>query len=382
MDACLGSIVWYIIGYPLAYGSDAYGFIGTTWDVMGGCASYADWLFQWAFAAAAATIVSGAVAERCTFHGYTIYTCVITAFIYPPVVHWGWTSAGWLASRGFKDFAGSCLVHMVGGFSSLMAAIAIGPRYGRFTPDGVAEMHGHSSVLAVLGVFCLWFGWYGFNGVSTLSFFAMNIAARVMMTTTLSAAAGGSITMLIHVLHGHHPDVGPLLNGILAGLVSVTAPCALIEPWMAIVVGVVGGAVYYYSSWLLKKLRIDDPLDAFPVHGCCGMWATLAVGLLTAPQYSEEVYNDTLCYGAFYGSGCLLGIQIAGIVAVASWTSTLAGMLFFGLRFAGWLRVPVDEEIMGLDVSHHGGAAYHHAEEVGPMKESHSLTNKVKVTPI
>jgi len=359
MDACLGAIVWYLIGYPLAYGTTAGGFIGTSWDVMGGCASYADWLFQWAFAAAAATIVSGAVAERCTFHGYVIYTVVITAIIYPPVIHWGWTSDGWLASNGFKDFAGSGLVHMVGGVCALVAAVAIGPRHGRFTADGVQDLPGHSSVLAALGTFILWFGWYGFNGVSTLSFFAMATAARVMMTTTLAAAAGGATVMLLHVVHGNPPDIGPPLNGILGGLVSITAPCAVVEPYIAIVIAMIGGAVYYYSSMLLKKLRIDDPLDASPVHGFCGAWGTIAVGLFATSYYVDEAYGDT-CYGAFYGSGCQIGIQLAGVAAIAAWTAALSGALFFGLKMAGILRVPVEEEIQGLDTSHHGGSAYHH----------------------
>mmetsp|Transcript_10538 Transcript_10538/g.30001 ORF Transcript_10538/g.30001 Transcript_10538/m.30001 type:complete len:438 (-) Transcript_10538:212-1525(-) len=381
MDACLGALIWYIIGYPLAYGTSAGGFIGSSWDVMGGCASYADWLFQWAFAAAAATIVSGAVAERCTLNAYFIYTCVITAFIYPVVIHWGWTSDGWLASNGFKDFAGSALVHMVGGSSALMGAIAMGPRHGRFTADGVVDLPGHSSVLAALGTLILWFGWYGFNGVSTLSFFAMGTAARVMMTTTLAASTGGAAVMLINVLHKNPPDIGPPLNGILAGLVSITAPCAVVEPYMAIVIAIIGACVYYYSSMLLKKLRIDDPLDAAPVHCFCGAWGAISVGLFATKDFVEEVYGPSN-YGAFYGdNGTQLGWQLAGVCAILAWTCSLTGLVFFGMKFMGILRVPVEEEIQGLDTSHHGGAAYHHFPEGADVAYAGHGTSKNQVKP-
>mmetsp|Transcript_28274 Transcript_28274/g.72706 ORF Transcript_28274/g.72706 Transcript_28274/m.72706 type:complete len:447 (+) Transcript_28274:359-1699(+) len=368
LDACVGAILWYLVGYPLAYGKDSGKFIGTTWDIISGCGDYSAWMFQWAFAATAATIVSGAVAERCKFLGYLIYSTILTAFIYPVVAHWGWSGAGWLAAKpagalpgnGFHDFAGSGIVHMCGGGASLMAAIAIGPRHGRFTPDGVADMPGHSTVLAALGTFILWFGWYGFNPVSTLSYEGMYLASRVAVTTTLSAASGGVGTSIIHVLHKNQPDVGPALNGILAGLVSITAGCAVVEPYAAIIIGFIGAPVYYYASMLLKKLRIDDPLDASPVHFFSGMWGVFAVGL-----FATEDYLGGESWGAFYGGGGgQLGNQVAGLIGIAAWSCGTSGILFFAMKYAGVLRVPIEDEVMGLDESHHGGPAYYHTESV------------------
>jgi Amt family ammonium transporter len=380
MDACLGAILWYLIGYPLAYGKDSGKFIGTTWDVIDGCADYATWMFQWAFAATAATIVSGAVAERCKFGGYIIYTTVLTAFIYPVVAHWGWSSYGWLSpmygslpGNGFHDFAGSGIVHMCGGGAALMAAIAIGPRHGRFTADGVTDMPGHSTTLAALGTFILWFGWYGFNPVSTLDYGSMYTASRVAVTTTLSAAAGGSTTLILHVLHKNAPDVSPALNGILAGLVGITAGCSVVEPYAAIIIGIIAAPVYYYSSMLLKRLRIDDPLDASPVHFFCGMWGVFAVGL-----FATEDYLGGSSWGAFYGGGGeQLGNQVAGLVAIAAWTCGLSGIMFFSMKYAGILRVPIEDEVMGLDESHHGGAAYYHTDTV----DAAASKSTAKVTP-
>jgi len=398
MDGCLGAMVWWFLGYHLAYGtedtctggSDCDGFVGNGKDVfMNKAASmsplgssggyYAGWMFQWAFAAAASTIVSGAVAERCQFKAYLAYTAVLTGIIYPVVVHWGWSAKGWLSpwvgvepylgANGMIDFAGSGIVHMTGGVAALVGAIFLGPRTGRFSPSGeVIDMPGHSSVLVALGTFILWFGWYGFNPVSTLAFEYMETAARVAVTTTLGAAAGGISALTIHYSLTKHLDVGPMCNGILAGLVSVTGNCVVVEPWAAAVIGAIGAAVYYGFSALIKKLKIDDPLDASAVHGACGAWGVIAAGLFAKQKY---VLNDYGCeggaddYGAFYGGGGKqLGNQIAGVLAIIAWVGATSAILFGSLKAAGVLRVPVEEEEVGLDTSHHGGSAYNFEKEL------------------
>jgi Amt family ammonium transporter len=388
LDACLGGLIWWAVGFPFAFGEDGESpnaFIGGTNLFMSDDPKkfdgsfYAFWMFQWAFAAAAATIVSGAVAERCNFSAYLIYTTIITGFIYPVIVHWGWSAEGWLSAfktndagdydpelgaNGLMDFAGSGIVHMVGGGAALMGAIFLGPRAGRFNDAGqVMPMPGHSTVLAALGTFILWFGWYGFNPVSTLSLNYIDIAAKVAVTTTLSAAAGGCTVLCISVAMTGTPDVGPALNGILAGLVSITAPCPVVEPYAAVIIGVLGGFVYYGSSMMLQKMKIDDPLDASPVHFFCGMWGVVSTGLFATKFNTCNVYG-TSCddYGALYGGGGKqLGIQIVGTLAIAVWTCGTSAIMFFALKMMNILRVSADDEASGLDESHHGGAAYNFA---------------------
>lgn len=398
MDGCLGALVWWFIGFHLAYGtkdectggSDCNGFVGNGKNVfmnkvaelapLGSSGNYyAGWMFQWAFAAAAATIVSGAVAERCQFIAYLAYTTALTGVIYPVVVNWGWSSHGWLSpwtgtepylgANGMIDFAGSGIVHMTGGVAALVGAIFLGPRTGRFSPSGECiDMPGHSSVLVALGTFILWFGWYGFNPVSTLAFEYMETAARVAVTTTLGAAAGGVTTLSIHYALTKSLDVGPMCNGILAGLVSVTGNCVVVEPWAAAIIGLIGGFVFYGSSALLKKLKIDDPLDASPVHGFCGAWGVIAAGLFAKQKYVLNDYGaegGADDYGAFYGGGGKqLGNQIAGVLAIIAWVGGTSSILFFVLKYAGMLRVPVEEEEAGLDTSHHGGNAYNFEKEL------------------
>ena len=400
MDGCLGALVWYFIGYHLAYGtkdsctggSDCNGFVGNGADVfmnkaaelapLGNADSghyYAEWMFQWAFAAAASTIVSGAVAERCKFGAYLAYTAALTGVIYPVVVNWGWSAHGWLSpwtgtepylgANGMIDFAGSGIVHMTGGVAALVGAIFLGPRTGRFSPSGECiDMPGHSSVLVALGTFILWFGWYGFNPVSTLAFEYMETAARVAVTTTLGAAAGGVTALCIHYGFTKSLDVGPMCNGILAGLVSITGNCVVIEPWAAALIGAIGAAIYYGFSALLKKLKIDDPLDASSVHGACGAWGVIAAGLFAKQKYVLNDYGaegGADDYGALYGGGGKqLGNQIAGVLAIIAWVGFTSSVLFGVLKYAGMLRVPVEEEEVGLDTSHHGGNAYNFEKEL------------------
>ena len=400
MDGCLGALVWYFIGYHLAYGTkdsctggdDCNGFVGNGADVfmnkaaelapLGNAGSghyYAGWMFQWAFAAAASTIVSGAVAERCKFGAYLAYTAALTGVIYPVVVNWGWSAHGWLSpwtgtepylgANGMIDFAGSGIVHMTGGVAALVGAIFLGPRTGRFSPSGECiDMPGHSSVLVALGTFILWFGWYGFNPVSTLAFEYMETAARVAVTTTLGAAAGGVTALSIHYGFTKSLDVGPMCNGILAGLVSITGNCVVIEPWAAALIGAIGAAIYYGFSALLRKLKIDDPLDASSVHGACGAWGVIAAGLFAKQKYVLNDYGaegGADDYGALYGGGGKqLGNQIAGVLAIIAWVGFTSSVLFGVLKYAGMLRVPVEEEEVGLDTSHHGGNAYNFDKEL------------------
>jgi len=242
-----------------------------------------------------------------------------------------------------------------------MAAIFLGPRMGRFMDDGsVVEMPGHSTVLAALGTLILWFGWYGFNPCSTLAIKYMNIAQRVAVTTTLSAAAGGSTCLGIHVALGNPPDVSPALNGILAGLVGITGACPVVQPWVALIIGMIAAPIYMCSSHGLKRLQIDDPLDAAPVHFCCGMWGTLAVGLFADKGLTLETYGlYEEGYGIFMGGdGVQLGVQILAIVVIALWSCSTSAVMFYCLKRLGILRVPNDDELKGLDLTHHGGSAY------------------------
>ena len=390
LDACLGALIWWSIGYPLALGSGKENnFIGAgdffTYKRGAGTGFYALWMFQWAFAATAATIVSGAVAERCRFIAYLTYTVVLTGFIYPVVVHWGWSDGGWLSAwdydyvldeegeaagtflnpemggQGLIDFAGSGIVHMVGGGAALMGAIFLGPRLGRFDADGKpVDIQGHSTVLAVMGTFILWFGWYGFNPCSTLMWGAMQLAEKVAANTTLAAAAGGATSFLLARMSTGVLDLPPALNGILGGLVSITGPCAVVEPYAAVIIGVIGGFVYFGSHNLLLKLKIDDPLDASPVHFFCGAWGVIASGLFATKEgVVLGAFANDQYYGAFYGDdGTQLGIQFAGMAAIALWTCITSGVMFFVLKSMGILRVPPEDELAGLDESHHGGSAY------------------------
>eukprot|EP00951_Prasinocladus_malaysianus_P046691 scaffold647874_cov47-Prasinocladus_malaysianus.AAC.1 len=269
----------------------------------------------------------------------------------------------------FHDFGGSGTVHMLGGGAALVAAIFIGPRIGRFAigDDGkwyTKEIRGHSTTLCTLGVFILWFGWYGFNPASTLSFGMMRVSARIAVTTTLSACSGGLCCLIIDVLHGNMPSVAPVLNGILAGLVGVTGACSVVEPYASIVIGLLAGPIYYYASKGLQKLRIDDPLDASPVHFFCGAWGTFAVGLFATKDYAMEqfgVSEDEVASvaGVFYGgNGQQLGRQLMGIAVIAAWSISTCTVMFAALKYFKKLRVPAEDERIGLDISHHGGPAY------------------------
>ena len=294
LDVSAGAIAFYAVGWGLAYGlsGDATnGFVGTGHFFLVGFDDWASWIFQFAFAATAATIVSGAMAERTKFRAYLFYSVFITGFIYPVVVHWVWDGNGWLTAftdnpigtNGYLDFAGSSVVHMVGGFAGLMGAIILGPRIGKYGKDGsINPIPGHSISLAALGVFILWFGWYGFNPGSTLGLtggFAA-LAAKVAVNTTLAASAGAVACAFLSMWRTGKYDMGLTLNGALGGLVAITAPCAVVDPWAALVIGLIAAPVVIFGIEGLDRLRIDDPIGAVAVHGFAGVWGVLSVGLL------------------------------------------------------------------------------------------------------
>jgi len=405
-DACVGGLIFWLLGFGFAYGgSDDSSFIGDS--SSGGKNSFAfrvdaeydnpeerakigyAWItffFQYAFAAAATTIVSGAVAGRTKLVAYLAYSVLITGFIYPVVVHWVWDDkGGWISALGSDtwkggmiDFAGSGVVHMVGGIAALVGAIAVGPRKGRFESNSSSKSFGaHSAPLQVLGTFILFVGWFGFNCGSTLKVDGYSHAmARAAVTTTLSAVAGGLTTAIIGKIIDGKWDLGMMCNGILAGLVSITAGCSVVESWASILIGIIGGFICFGASRTLVFLKIDDPLDAFPVHGACGAWGCIAVGLFCTSDYT---YNTKGHEGMFYGGGELLGVQLLGVLTEALWVGGTTAILFFSLAMMGLLRVSEEEEEQGLDISEHEGPAYVIVGSYGgpPVK----VVSKAAVTP-
>ena len=360
MDFCIGTVVFIIIGFSLLLGEDLLGFIGKPgFDIFTNYAGF-DWsafVFNLIFCATAATIVSGAMAERTKFLSYCIYSAVISALIYPIEAHWIW-GGGWLSQLGFHDFAGSCAIHMVGGISALIGAKILGPRIGKFTKDAngkvvkVNAFPGHNIALGALGVFILWLGWYGFNGAATTS---VEQLGSVFLTTTVAPAVATVVCMIFTWMKYGKPDVSMCLNASLAGLVAITAGCDVTDAFGAVIIGAVSGLVVVFGVWLLDyKLHIDDPVGAVAVHCINGIWGTLAVGLFattTAPG------NDTYT-GLFYGGGFhLLGLQILGVLAVAAWTAVTITITFLIIKATVGLRVTEEEEIVGLDIMEHGLAS-------------------------
>ena len=370
MDFALGALLFFAIGFGLMYGSSAGGFIGTDNFLLSNLDpadmngySWVDFLFQLMFAAAAATIVSGAVAERLKFKSYLVYSAVMTAFIYPISGHWMW-GGGWLSELGFIDFAGSTIVHAVGGFAALAAAWILGPRIGKFNKDGSSNtIPGHSLTLAALGVFILWMGWFGFNSGSTLSGMNPGIA-YIAVTTTLAAAAGTCSALLVNWFKQGHPSTEMALNGALAGLVAITAGAASVSTGGAIMIGLVAGGVLVYGLDLVERVfKVDDPVGAVAVHGFNGMWGTIAVGLFAVPAVG--VFTDMgATAGLFYGGGWgQFGIQVVGVTAVAAWAFVTMGALFYAMKKTVGIRVSPKEELQGLDISEHFTSSY---PEFGP----------------
>jgi ammonium transporter, Amt family len=375
IDACVGGLSFWAVGWAFAYGASdsSNGFIGMGNFFLDDFSDYAGWIFQFAFAAVAATIVAGSIAERAKFSAYLVYTVVITAIIYPIVVHWGWDANGWLSpfrdaddlliGNGYIDFAGSGIVHTVGGTAGLMGAIAVGARRGKFGPGGeIRAIPGHNIALATLGMFILWFGWYGFNPGSTLGLSGglAEIAARVAVTTTLAAAAGGVTALMISKALTGRYDPGLTINGILGGLVGITAGTATVEPWAAVVIGAIAAIVVYGVTGLLERMKVDDPVGAVPVHMGAGIWGVLAVGLFSSESLLANAgYQDPGSYGLLLGGGIeQFAMQLVGIVAIVAWTAVTAGILFFGIKAVMGLRVNQAEETRGLDLEEHGVDTY------------------------
>ncbi len=358
LDFCMASLGFFLFGYAIMFGS-GNGFIGLTGWFMSGAESGADiplfafWLFQAAFCGAAATIVAGGMAERMKFPAYLIYSFVISAFIYPIVGHWIW-GGGWLAQLGFADFAGSTVVHSVGGFAALIGTILLKPRIGKYGLDGKANaITGHNIPIASLGVFILWFGWFGFNAGSTLSVGNGDLIARIAINTNLAAALGGIFAMITVWTMFGKPDLSMAMNGALAGLVGITAPCAFVDPWAALVIGAVSGVLVVFGVLLLDRLHIDDPVGAIPVHGFNGIWGTIAVGLF-GREALGLAHN-----GMFYGGGVTqLGTQALGVMIVVLFMLAAMGIVFKLIEVTIGLRVSRDEELRGLDIGEHGMESY------------------------
>ena len=364
MDFCIGTVVFVLIGFSLLLGEDVVGLIGKPgFDIFTAYSDFdfSNFVFNLVFCATAATIVSGAMAERTKFLSYCIYSGVISALIYPIEAHWIW-GGGWLSQLGFHDFAGSCAIHMVGGISALIGAKILGPRIGKFKKDEkgkvvkVNAFPGHSIALGALGVFILWLGWYGFNGAACKSIPQLG---SVFLTTTVAPAVATVVCMIFTWIKYGKPDVSMCLNASLAGLVAITAPCDVTDALGAAIIGAVAGVLVVFGVWLLDhKLHIDDPVGAVAVHCMNGIWGTIAVGLFatdTAPGYSIANASGETIKGLFYGGGFeLLGLQITGFAAVALWTAVTITITFLIIKAIVGLRVSREEEIEGLDATEHG----------------------------
>ena len=364
MDFCIGCAVFILLGFGLLLGEDTfYGLIGMpNMDILTNYGSF-DWsnfVFNLVFCATTATIVSGAMAERTKFLSYCIYSAVISAVIYPIEAHWIW-GGGWLSQLGFHDFAGSTAIHMVGGIAALVGAWMLGPRIGKFTKrsDGTVQVNafpGHNLPLGCLGCFILWFGWYGFNGAACTT---VDQLGSVFLTTTVAPSIATVVCMIFTWLHYGKPDVSMCLNASLAGLVAITAPCDVTDCTGAAVIGAVAGLLVCFGVWFLDYvLRVDDPVGAVAVHMMNGIWGTIAVGLFAnpaVPGYSIADADGNVMAGLFYGGGFkLLGIQLLGFAAVASWAAVTIFIAFSVIKHTIGLRVSAEEEIQGLDATEHG----------------------------
>jgi len=393
LDACGAAIAFYLIGYAFAFGGQdettGTTFIGTS-DFISSGPSSAFWFFQYTFSATSVTIVAGTLAERCQMAAYLSYSCVLAGFIYPVVAHAIWSHNGFLSKTnadpfldvGALDFAGSGVVHLTGGATALYATLILGPRRGRFynaqgEPLGSPKpFPGHSVALQVLGTMILWFGWFGFNVGSSLVL-PTNIenvgenAANAAVSTALSGAMGGISALFTHLWWVErrtgepHFDLIKCMNGALAGLVAITGGCGVVEPWAAIIIGLIAGWLYLWSSALLVSLRIDDAVDAIPVHMVNGIWGVLSVGFLARPERIELAYGTEGYGGWFYnpGDGRLLAAQVCEVLFIIGWTLITLFPFFIWLNYKGWLRADSLDELVGLDISYHGGSS--HAKENG-----------------
>ncbi|XP_022771360.1 ammonium transporter 1 member 4-like isoform X3 [Durio zibethinus] len=391
LDAAAGGLFYYLFGFALAYGSPSNGFTGKQFFGLERFPSpsfdYSFFLYQWAFAIAAAGITSGSIAERTQFVAYLIYSSFLTGLVYPIVSHWFWSTDGWasparadnlLFGSGVIDFAGSGVVHMVGGIAGLWGALIEGPRIGRFDVNGKSVLlRGHSGTLVVLGTFLLWFGWYGFNPGSFLnilktygetgSYYGQwSAIGRTAVTTTLAGSSAALTTLFGKRLLTGHWNVIDVCNGLLGGFAAITGGCSVVDPWAAVICGFVAAGVLIGCNKLAENFKYDDPLEAAQLHGGCGAWGIIFTALFAKKAYVNEIYpgQPGRPYGLLMGGGGrLLAAHVVQILVVAGWVSVTMGTLFWLLQKLRLLRISSDEEIAGMDVTSHGGLAYVYHDE-------------------
>ncbi|PYI50706.1 ammonium transporter [Paenibacillus flagellatus] len=369
VDLTVGALAFYLIGFGIMFGSDWGGFV--SFDLWGAAESLklsidlplpAYVLFQLGFAVAVISIISGAVAERMSFKAYILVALFVAAVLYPISGHWIWNADGWLARLGMKDFAGSAAVHAMGGFSALALAYAVGPRRGRFNSDGSVNVFAPSNIpLASAGAFILWFGWFGFNAGSTLNAFDANLPS-IALHTSLAASAGGASSMLYTMFRYGKADPSMTMNGALAGLVAITAGCAFVSSYSAIVIGLLAGLFVIWGTLAVDKMKIDDPVGAVAVHGVNGLFGTVAVGLF-----------DTQAGLLTTGQTRLLLVQLLGVAVVSAWGFAVSFVLAKGLKATVGLRVGAAEEEEGLDMAMHGIPAYNDLERFSDQPEARLL---------
>ncbi|OAY71910.1 Ammonium transporter 1 member 1 [Ananas comosus] len=399
LDAAAGALFYYLFGFAFAFGGPSNGFIGRHFFGLKGVPEvgfdYPFFLFQWAFAIAAAGITSGSIAERTQFVAYLIYSAFLTGFVYPVVSHWFWSGDGWAsASRtageallfrsGVIDFAGSGVVHMVGGVAGLWAALIEGPRIGRFDHAGRSvALRGHSASLVVLGTFLLWFGWYGFNPGSFTTILKSygpagsihgqwSAVGRTAVTTTLAGSVAALTTLFGKRLQTGHWNVVDVCNGLLGGFAAITSGCSVVDPWAAVVCGFVSAWVLIGLNQAAARYKYDDPLEAAQLHGGCGAWGIIFTALFARERYVNEVYpgRPGRPYGLFMGGGGrLLAAHVVQILVIFGWVTCTMGPLFLLLHKLGLLRISAEDEMAGMDLTRHGGFAYvYHDEEHDPSK--------------
>jgi len=387
LDACGASIAFFSFGYAFAFGdsSNPNSFVGTTNFFLMDVEDYAFWMFHYAFSAASATIVAGTLAERCQMAAYLCYSLLLAGFVYPIIVHAFWSTSGFMnidredpfLGVGVIDFAGGGVVHLTGGTTALFASMILGPRKGRFHDAQGRKLkkpknfEGHSIALQMLGTITLWFGWYGFNAGSALvtnSAHRDSLTALAAVNTTLAGGAAGLVALFVNYFHLERTTGEPIfdlqtaMNGSLGGLVAITSGCGVVEPWAAVIIGGLGGLIYLAGSALLIRIRLDDAVDAIPVHMFNGLWAMLSVGLFASPRNLELATSRTFDHaGWFYSlrngnaSARILASQLVGILVILAWVTAIMLPFFVWLDWKGWFRADPLEELVGLDTSYHGG---------------------------
>ncbi|KAJ6711058.1 AMMONIUM TRANSPORTER [Salix koriyanagi] len=407
LDAATGGLFYYLFGFAFAFGNPSNGFIGRQFFGLESFPSpsfdYGYFLYQWAFAIAAAGITSGSIAERTQFASYLIYSSFLTGFVYPIVSHWFWSADGWasagradgnlLFGSGVIDFAGSGVVHMVGGIAGLWGALIEGPRMGRFDHEGKSmPLRGHSGTLVVLGTFLLWFGWYGFNPGSFLNILRVygdagsyygqwSAIGRTAVTTTLAGSSAALTTLFGKRMLAGHWNVTDVCNGLLGGFAAITSGCSVVDPWAAIVCGFVAAWVLIGCNKLAEKFHYDDPLEAAQLHGGCGAWGIIFTALFAKETYVNEIYSGRpgRPYGLLMGGGGrLLSAHIVQILVITGWVSVTMGTLFWMLHKFKLLRISADEEMAGMDLTSHGGLAYaYYDEHDDAMQEKSFMMTRV-----